>query len=297
MRRRSFLETSTLAISAAAVPSWLHFLKPSLGDMMLVRRNVGYFTERGGTIGWLNHPDAIVVIDSQFKEQAEHLLEQIMKGTMKPIEYLINTHHHGDHTSGNIAFKGIAKHILAHENSKINQMNSAKANKNEADQLYPDMTFTDRWQQIVADEVIDIQYWGEGHTNGDSIIHFQHANIVHTGDLVFNRRYPYIDKPNGANIENWINSLQTMQSNFDNDTIFIFGHAREGYKVTGGKDDLAAFADYLTALLEFVQREIAAGKSQDQIMAATSIPGAPEWIGEGIERSLSAAYLELTEKK
>lgn len=220
-----------------------------------------------------------------------------MKGTAKPIEYLINTHHHGDHTSGNIAFKGIAKHILAHENSKINQMNSAKVNKNEADQLYPDLTFTDRWQQIVADEVVDVQYWGAGHTNGDSIIHFQHANIVHAGDLVFNRRYPYIDKPNGANIENWINSLQTMQSNFDNDTLFIFGHAREGYQVTGGKDDLAAFADYLTALLEFVEGEIKAGKSKDQIMTATSIPGAPDWSGEGIERSLTAAYTELTEKK
>ena len=297
MRRRPFLQNASLAIAATAVPSWLHFVKPGSGNMFPMRRNVGYFTEKGGTIGWFNHPDGIVVIDSQWKEQAEHLIELIMQGTMKPINYLINTHHHGDHTSGNIAFKGIAKNILAHENSKINQVNSAKTNMTEADQLYPDMTYTDRWQQAVADELIDIQYWGAGHTNGDSIIHFQQANIVHTGDLVFNRRYPFIDKSAGASMENWINILQTMQSYFDNDTQFIFGHAREGFKVTGTKDDLAAFADYLTAVLEFVQAEINTGKSKDQLMTATSIPGAPEWIGDGIERSLAAAYTELTEPK
>jgi glyoxylase-like metal-dependent hydrolase (beta-lactamase superfamily II) len=297
MYRRTFVQTATLAIPATALPSWLHFLKPGAGDMFPMRRNVGYFTERGGTIGWLNHPNGIVVIDSQWKEQAEHLIELIMKGTMKPIDYLINTHHHGDHTSGNIAFKGIARNVLAHENSKINQMNSAKANNNEADQLYPDMTFRDRWQQAVADEMIDIQYWGAGHTNGDSIIHFQQANIVHTGDLVFNRRYPFIDKGAGASIENWINILQTMQSYFDNDTQFIFGHAGTGYNVTGTKDDLAAFADYLTALLEFVQAAIQAGKTKEQIMMATSIPGAPQWTGDGIERSLTAAYTELTEPR
>lgn len=295
MRRRSFLQSSSLAIGATALPSWLHVLKPTQADMVLMRRNVGYFREKGGTIGWLNHPDGIVVIDSQWKEQATHLIDLIMKGQFKPIDFLINTHHHGDHTSGNIAFKDIATHVLAHDNSKINQMRSAKANNNESEQLYPDITYAERWQQAVADEFIDIQYWGAGHTNGDSIIHFQHANIVHTGDLVFNRKYPFIDKQSGASIENWINSLQTMQAYFDNDTQFIFGHAREPFKVIGTKDDIAAFADYLTAVLEFVQAEITAGKSKEQILAATAIPGAPDWIGDGVERSLTAAYLELTE--
>ncbi|HZV71255.1 MAG TPA: MBL fold metallo-hydrolase [Saprospiraceae bacterium] len=263
--------------------------------MKPLRRNVGIFSEKGGTIGWLIQPDSIVVVDTQFREQAGHLIDEIKKFPSAPMPYLINTHHHGDHTSGNIAFKGLAQHVLAHENSKTNQMNNAKKNGNEAEQLYPDMTFTDRWQQQVGDEFIDIQYWGPAHTNGDSIIHFQHANIAHVGDLMFNRKYPYIDKGAGAMIENWIQILQQLQSYFNNDTLFIFGHANDGYQVTGNKDDLAAFADYLTAVMEFVRNQLKAGKTKDEIMAATEIPGAIQWTGDGIQRSLSAAIEELSE--
>ena len=261
--------------------------------MKLLRRNVGIFTEKGGTIGWLIQNDAIVVIDSQYQEQAQHLISEIRKQEDAPIRYLINTHHHGDHTSGNIAFNGIANNVLAHANSKINQINSAIKNGNEADQLYPDMTYADRWQEKIGNEKIDIQYWGPAHTNGDSIIHFQEANIVHCGDLVFNRKFPYIDRGAGAMISNWIEILGQMQSYFDNDTLFIFGHANEGYPVTGGKEELAAFADYLTALLEFVKAELNSGKSKEQIMMATSIPGGEQWFGEGIARSLNAAIEEL----
>ncbi len=293
MLRRSFIQTTSLALPAASFPSWVQSIMMPPYTMTPLRRNVGFFSEKGGTIGWLIQPESRIIIDSQFPEQASHLLDELKKHPDAPLRYLINTHHHGDHTSGNIAFKGIAKNLLSHENSKINQVASAKKNNNEADQLFPDMTFTERWQEKIDDEMIDIQYWGPAHTNGDSIIHFQNANVVHCGDLVFNRRFPYIDKAAGARIDNWIEILQQLQTNFDNDTIFIFGHAGEGYKVTGGKEDLAAFADYLTALLEFVSTSLKAGQSKDEIMKAKAIPGAPQWKGDGIERSLTAALEEL----
>lgn len=293
MERRTFVATSAGAVGLQSLPSWTRFLHLNAYEMKLIRRNVGFFTEKGGTIGYLLQPDSIVIVDAQFKEQSEHLIKEIQSKSSAPFSYLINTHHHGDHTSGNIAYKGLAQHVLAHENSKINQMNSAIKNQNEADQLYPDMTFKDRWQQSIGDETIDIQYWGPAHTNGDSIIHFQKANVVHCGDLVFNRKYPYIDRPAGAMIENWITILQQLQSNFDNEAIFIFGHAGDGYNVTGNKDDLAAMADYFTALLEFVGGQIQSGKSKEEIMLATEIPGASQWKGDGIQRSLDAAYEEL----
>lgn len=295
MQRRSFIQTTGSFISLNPLLTPLTgIFNLNLFEMNALRRNVGFFTEKGGTIGWLIQKDYSIIVDAQFREQANHLIHELKKQDASPVRYLINTHHHQDHTSGNIAFKGIARNVLAHENSRTNQINSAKKNKNEADQLYPDMVYTERWQEKCGDETIDIQYWGPGHTNGDSIIHFQNANVVHCGDLVFNRRYPFIDKAAGARIDNWIEILQQMQSYFDDDTIFIFGHARQGYKVTGGKDDLAAYADYLTALLEFVSSEIKAGKSKNEIMSATSIPGAPEWQGDGIDRSLAAALEELS---
>jgi len=295
MQRRTFIQTTGTIASLSTVPSWIKLFNPSQYEMVMLRRNVGYYTEKGGTIGWLIQKYSSVIIDSQFREQASHLIEELHKRENSPIRYLLNTHHHQDHTNGNLAFKGLAQNVLAHENSKTNQINAAKKNGNEAQQLYPDMVYTERWQEKVGDESIDIQYWGPGHTNGDSIIHFQEANVVHCGDLVFNRRYPFIDKSTGARIDNWIEILHRMYSNFDNDTIFIYGHARDGFPVTGGKDDLIAFADYLTALMEFVSKEIQAGKTKDQIMLATSIPGAPQWQGDGVDKSLSSAYQELTE--
>lgn len=293
MKRRSFVQSGSLALSLSALPNWISMINLSAYQMTPLRRNVGIFTEKGGTIGWLIQPEAFIVIDTQWKEQSESLLAEIRKKTDAPMPFLINTHHHGDHTSGNIAFKGIAEYILAHENSKINQMAVAQKNNTTSQQLFPDMTYTDRKLKEVGDETIDLQYWGPAHTNGDSIIHFQEANIVHCGDLVFNRKYPYIDKSSGAMIDNWIEILQQMQSYFDNETLFIFGHSRDGFPVTGNKTDLAAFSDYLTALLEFVSTEIHKGKTREQILTTTSIPGAPEWSGEGIERSLTAAMDEL----
>ena len=293
MKRRSFVQSGSLALSLSALPNRISMINLSAYQMTPLRRNVGIFTEKGGTIGWLIQPEAFVVIDTQWKEQSESLLAEIRKKTDAPMPFLINTHHHGDHTSGNIAFKGIAEYILAHENSKINQMAVAQKNNTMSQQLFPDMTYTDRKLKEVGDETIDLQYWGPAHTNGDSIIHFQEANVVHCGDLVFNRKFPYIDKSTGAMIDNWIEILQQMQSYFDNDTLFIFGHSREGFSVTGNKGDLAAFSDYLTALLEFVTTEIHNGKTREQILTTTSIPGAPEWSGEGIERSLTAAMDEL----
>ena len=293
MRRRSFIQSSGLTLPLVASPSWLYSMFPTAYEMKLLRRNVGIFSEKGGTIGWLIQPDNIVVVDAQYREQAGHFINEVKKYPEAPFRYLINTHHHGDHTSGNIAFKDLAQHILSHENSKINQMNSAKKNGNEADQLYPDLIYKDRWQEQIGDEFIEMQYWGPGHTNGDSIIHFQKANIAHIGDLMFNRKYPFIDRAAGARIDNWIQILQQMQSYFDKDTLFIFGHAAEGYQVTGNKDDLAAFADYFTALMEFVSGQIKAGVPREDILKAKEIPGNTQWKGDGIERSLSAALEEL----
>lgn len=294
MKRRFFVQTTAAALPLSMLPYWTSILT-SPWEMKPLRRNVGFFTEKGGTIGWLMQPESNVIVDAQFPEQADHLIKELQKKSKAPLRYLINTHHHGDHTSGNISFKGLAKNVLAHENSKANQMASARKDNKESSQLYPDMTYTERWQEKINDEIIDIQYWGPAHTNGDSIIHFQHANIVHVGDLMFNRRFPYIDKTAGARIDNWIEVLQQLQTYFDNETIFIFGHAASGYEVTGNKADLAAFADYLSALLDYVSASLKSGLSADEIMKAKEIPGAPQWKGDGIERSLTAALEELSQ--
>jgi len=286
MNRRNFIQNSAVAFGALTLAQ--QNLLAGLFD--------GIFTERGGTIAFLLSKKGMVVVDAQFPDQSKHLIDELKKRSYKPFDLLINTHHHGDHTSGNISFKGIVPHVLAHANSLTNQKNVAIANKTEDKQLYPDQTYTDTWTQKIAKEKINLSYHGAGHTNGDSFVHFQHANIVHCGDLVFNRRHPFVDRSAGANIKSWIDVLDKGVNKFDSNTIYVFGHAATGHEVTGKADDLKKFGDYLGKVLQFTEGEIKAGKTKEEIMKSTSIPGADEWKGDGIERPLQAAYEELAMK-
>jgi glyoxylase-like metal-dependent hydrolase (beta-lactamase superfamily II) len=295
MHRRSFVRNAGLGFGAIPLlrKDWLtQFLQDSPYKMKLLRNDVGIFTEKGGTIAYYISKKNIAVVDAEFPEQSKHLIDALQKDPGKPFEILINTHHHGDHTSGNISFKGIVNHVAAHNNSLINQQKVAREQNKESVQLYPDITYGDTWEYKKMKENIKTYYYGPAHTNGDSVIFFPHANIAHLGDLVFNRRWAFIDRSAGASIKNWIVVLDKVQQEFDNDTLFVFGHAFDPEKVTGNKADLKAMQDYLRNLLAYVNSQIKAGKTKDEILKSTSIPGVTEWQGDGIERSLQAAYEE-----
>ena len=305
MNRRLFIRNSAFTFGALTIAQQKLFsnlfLKGSTSApppwmFHMMTDKIGVFTERGGTIAFMLDDDGIVVIDAQFPDTAPHLIGELKKKSDAPIKYLINTHHHGDHTAGNIAFKGLVKHVVAHENSKKNQKNVAIASKNLDKQLLPDRTYSDYWQTYVGNESIAMYYWGAGHTDGDSFIHFENANIVHMGDLMFNRRHPFVDRSAGANIKSWMRVLHKATKKFDSNTTFIFGHSLEGYNIAGNADDLHKFSDYLGAFLDFTEGEIKAGKTKEGFLKTTSIPNMGEWKGDGIARPLAAAWDELTMK-
>ena len=299
MQRRTFLRNSSLTLASLAFLSnrtIAQLLADPAWKIKMLTKEIGVFTEKGGTILFMISKDGIVVVDSQFPEQSQHLIDELKKQSTQPFRLLINTHHHGDHTAGNISFKGLVPHVLAHENSKANQERVAKQNKNEDKQLYPDQTYATTLCQKIGKEEICMQYYGAGHTNGDSFVHFKKANIVHVGDLVFNRRHPFVDRSAGANMASWIKVLDKATTTFKDKTKFVCGHAGEGYDIVITKEDIKLFSDYLGKVLLFVSGEIKAGKTKEEIVKATSIPGAPEWKGDGIERPLGAAYDELSSK-
>ena len=300
MNRRHFVQNTALTVGGLSLFQHALFANRLADDpfkMKMVRENVGVFTEKGGTIAYLRTKEGWVVVDTEFPEQAYHLIDALKKTDDKPFPLLINTHHHGDHTGGNIAFKGLAGHIVAHENSLKNQKAVAEKAKTEDKQLYPDVTFKDGWKGKVGSESIRAYYFGPGHTDGDGLIHFENANVLHMGDLMSNRRYPNVDKSAGASVKNWVVALDKTLTTFDNNTIFVFGHAFDPEKITGRKDDIRAFKDYLEKLLVFVGGEIKSGKSKEEVLKTTSIPGVTEWQGDGIVRSLTATYDELTTGK
>jgi glyoxylase-like metal-dependent hydrolase (beta-lactamase superfamily II) len=297
MKRRKFIQNASLSLGMIALAhhnSLADILFQPKYQFKLLRNNVGIFTEQGGTIAWLSNSAGMAVVDSQFQNSAMNLIAELKKASEKPLHYLINTHHHGDHTGGNIAFKGFAEKVVGHVNCLENHQKTATAQKSEDKQLFADTVFKDQWNVKIGSEQIQANYLGAAHTNGDIVVHFENANIAHMGDLMFNRRYPFIDKSAGANIQSWTEVLEKAIAKYDNDTLFIFGHSLDPEKVTGKKEDLKAMQNYLEKLLLFVKAELKAGKTKEEIMKADRIPGAEEYQGQGIERSLTAALLELS---
>jgi len=305
MNRRSFIHSTALTFGALTLARQKIFstlftkpngtvAPPYLFHMMTDK--IGVFTERGGTIGFLIDKKGIAVVDSQFPDTAPHVVSELQKKG-DTIRYLLNTHHHGDHTGGNIAFKGLVNHVVAHRNSKKNQERVAIANKTLDKQLLPDKTFSDTWAKNMGDERIAMHYFGPAHTNGDSIIHFENTNIAHMGDLLFNRRHPFVDRSAGANISNWISVLHDALRMFDRHTTYIYGHAADGHNIVGNADDLKKFGDYLEAVLKYTESEIKAGKTKEAFLTTTSFPGQGEWKGDGIVRPLGAAWDELMAKQ
>ncbi len=300
MHRRIFLRNTGILTGSA-----LLFQKNVLAtffntfdyNIKMLRNDVGIFTERGGTIGFLLNKDGIVVIDSQFPDTAQHLIDDLKKKSTNPFRYLLNTHHHGDHSGGNIAFKGIVEHVVAHENSLANQKAVAERGNNLDKQLLPDLPFKEEYKLKIGDETIKGDYYGAGHTNGDAIYHFEKANIMHLGDLMFNKRHPFVDRTAGANMTNWIKALDKTVKKANKDTIIIFGHSLNPGEESGTIEDVKKFQDYLGKVLSFTEQEIKKGVSRADFVKNTSIPGVTEWTGQGIERPLGAAYDELTEKK
>ena len=298
--RRDFIKSSSLLLGAILYPgkNLLSFTRLfSLTGIKEIRPNVGVFTSQGGTIGWYVSDDAVVVIDSQYPDSAKSFMSEIREKTERKIDILFNTHHHGDHTLGNYYLKDFADKIVAQENCPALQKKFYGDGENESQQVYADTTFRNEWEFDLGNEKLKAYHLGSAHTAGDAFIHFQNSNVVHMGDLVFNKVYPYMDRPAGCVIEGSINVLGKAASFFDKDTIFIYGHADSDENVYGSVDDLIAMQNYFEALLEFVNIEMKTGKSLNEIQEATHVP-AFEYLTERWEgaknMSLKAAYEELS---
>ena len=236
--RRAFIVTSSLGVVGASLSRPPLFGQqrqqaPVVPEFTALRGNVGIFSARGGTMGWLIAPDAVVVVDSQFPETAQMFLDGLKERTSRRVDVLINTHHHGDHTAGNQTLQPAVETIVAHANVPGLQRRQAAERNTEAAQAYPDTTFEDSWSLDLGSERVSAKHYGPGHTGGDSAIFFERANVVHMGDLMFHYRHPRVDRPGGASIRNWIVLLGQAANEHSSDTTYIFGHAKLGMPVTG----------------------------------------------------------------
>jgi cyclase len=271
---------------------------PTFAD---VRRNVGTFTARGGTIGWLINKDAVIVVDTQFPDTAKMCVDGLKSKTgSRPIDAVFNTHHHADHTSGNGTFRPETKKLIAQSRVPDLQRMVAQTTPNAPAPVVADTTFDRTWSEKYGDEAVTASYNGPGHTGGDAIIHFERAHVVHMGDLLFHERHPRVDRPAGASIQNWITILEKVSKDMPGDTIYIAGHSKEGLPVAVDRKAVLRFRDYFDAVLSVVKKGIAAGQTKDAISATATLPGFENYQSAPpiltLAGVLGTAYDELTAK-
>ena len=292
--RRDFITASSLGL-VSAVGGRALFAQtpaaqpaPAVPEFKDVRGSVGVFTARGGTIGYLVMPDAVVVVDSQFPDTAPMFLDGLKPKTSRTIDLLINSHHHGDHTGGNKVMQPSVAKIVAHATSPVFSASRRQRRKTEANQAAADMTFEKDLKTAFGDETIT-----GATTPGAQRRRTSSCSRTPTSrpDPLSYQRHPRADRPAGRVDREPGARARTVVSDQSADTIYIFGHAKAGERVTGSGKDLLELRDYFTAMLDFTRKAIAAGRPMEEVVKTAAIPGFERY--EGTPTALQAAYDEL----
>jgi cyclase len=225
-------------------------------------------TGAGGNLGVSAGADGVILIDDQFAPLSDKI-KAAVAALGGPIRFLLNTHWHGDHTGGNENFAKGGVVIVAHENVRhrmsVEQFIAAFNQHVPASPAgaLPVVTFTDAVSFYLNGDSIDVFHVPPAHTDGDAIIWFRHANVVHMGDTFFNGRYPLIDLSSGGAVDGMVGAADRVLGMVNADTKIIPGH--------GPLADRAALQAYRTMVAtvrDRIKRAVAAGQTLAQVQAA-----------------------------
>ena len=221
----------------------------------------------GGNIGLSVGEDGAFVIDDQFAPLSEKIMAAIEAVTDKPVEFVVNTHWHGDHTGGNEAFGKSGAHIVAHDNVRKRLKEgltraSGRTTPPAPEAALPVVTFSHNLSFHWNGEHIKAWHPDNAHTDGDAIIFFKTANVVHMGDVFFNGGYPFIDLESGGDLNGYIKTHEQVLQKVDDETKIIPGHGPLATKA-----DLERTTDMLKLVRSRIQSMIDDGKNLDAILA------------------------------
>lgn len=240
------------------------FTTTKISDRVYMLSGSGGFT--GGNVGLTIGEDGVAMIDNGVSEVLEILRKEIKKTTDKPVDYLINTHIHGDHIGNNYAFGDDGTKIISHKNLREslvkNGMGSGDSFEPAPKSALPVLTFSDQMTIHINGDAAKIMHFEKAHTDGDAAVMFVADNIIHTGDIMFNTLFPYIDESNGGSMTGVIAALKTIASLSDDNTKLIPGHGP-----LASKADVERTIAMLEDSLDLVAALVAEGKSDEEILA------------------------------
>ena len=195
-----------------------------------VADNLWMLQGKGGNIALLTGDQGLLMVDDDYKVMSEALIKQVNHyGGLEKLTYIINTHWHGDHTEGNLSLGSHAL-IVAHDNVRTRLLNSQEiklfkmVSQPYPEDALPDVTYIKAMKLYINNQEISIVHYPQGHTDGDSIVFFKQANVVHMGDHYFSGFFPFIDIEHGGDVLNMASNVKSVLAIIDNDTKIIPGH-------------------------------------------------------------------------
>lgn len=255
--------------------------------------SVYMLTGRGGNMAISIGKEGVFLVDDQFAPLTTKIKAAIAKLTHQPILFVINTHWHFDHTGGNENLGKEGTLIIAHDNVRklMSQKQFLKVfNKSvpAAPKIaLPTITFNDSATFHFNDQTMKVTHLAPGHTDGDSIVHFKEANVIHTGDLFFNGFYPFIDVEFGGSINGLIEDADKIVALADDKTRIIPGHGP-----LASKADLVAYRDMLIEVRDNVKKLVDAGKTVEETIAAKPTASTDEkWAGGFLKPDLFTSII------
>ncbi|MGK7911765.1 MAG: MBL fold metallo-hydrolase [Synechococcus sp.] len=248
---------------AIAQPQAVEFETQAISD------NIHVLINGGGNVGVFTGDDGVFLIDDSLAPATEQLLAAVAEISDSPIEYVINTHWHFDHTGGNEALGETGTLIVAHDNVRermsvdvflesINQEFPASP-----DVALPVITFNDSVTFHLNGESVNVFHVEGAHTDGDAIVHFPDSNVIHMGDTYFNGFYPFIDLESGGSLDGVIATADQLVALADSDTTIVPGH--------GPPSNVAQLEIYRNMLVDVRDRTseaIADGMTLDEFLAS-----------------------------
>ena len=260
-----FTFTITAALMALSTLAWSDAHNAPLKSFTTteVKPSMYLLQGKGGNILVHKAKAGLLVIDDDYVENSPLLKKTLNK--MGDIQYLINTHWHGDHTGGNKALGGKST-IIAHKHVHKRLSNPQKLSlfkmETEAQprEALPDITY-DRLLEIYhGSQHYSVQHFASGHTDGDSVVFINPANMVHMGDHYFNGFFPFVDVENGGDVKGMTRNVNAILKRIDDKTLVIPGHGQ-----LSNKTELKAYVEMLESTTAYIEQQLENGKTVKQI--------------------------------
>ena len=221
-----------------------------------VAKNIYMLEGSGGNIGVSVGGDGILIIDDQYAPLAGRIRAALKELSDGKLQFVLNTHFHGDHTGGNAEF-GKGASIIAHANVRKRLVSGSMAKEG-----LPTITFDESLSVHFNGQEIRLIHFPEGHTDSDCVVFFDDANVVHMGDHFFKDRFPFIDLTGGGSVEGYLRNLGHIIENLPADVKVIPGHG-----ALATLDDLKRFRDTIDESVGIIRKKMEDGKSADEIKA------------------------------